>query len=59
MDAAVSASKDRMTSLSSVGTGSEMGNVSSTTSEYAFDASRLNLRAIQTTMLARGFLADV
>ena len=38
MEAAVSASKDGTTSLSSVGAGSEMGDVSSTTSEYAFDA---------------------
>ena len=37
MEAAVSASKDHMTSLFSVGTGSEMGDVSSTASEYAFD----------------------
>ena len=38
MEAAVEASKDRSTSLSSVGAGSEMGDVSSAASEYAFDA---------------------
>ena len=38
MEAAVEASKDHLTSLSSAGAGSEMGDVSSTTSEYAFDA---------------------
>jgi hypothetical protein len=38
MEAAVEASKDRLTSLSSAGAGPEMGDVSSTTSEYAFDA---------------------
>jgi hypothetical protein len=38
MEAAVSVSKDHTRSLSSVGAGSETGDVSSTTSEYAFDA---------------------